>query len=117
MAHSGCKNRAYIEVSSLEEKGAPRVVENSKILFPLSQIGPIDESQRSQIIKSSRLFGKYDKIVDRESAFEALLAQTLKEEEEKKKAQEEAEKQKEKVTRVKQILGEYAIHARTCRHF
>ena len=89
-------------VSFLDEKGAPRVVENSKILFPLSQIGPIDESQRSQIIKSSRLFGKYDKIVDRESAFEALLAQSLKEEEEKKKAQEEAEKQKEKEKKEKE---------------
>ena len=83
-------------VSFLDEKGAPRIVENAKILFPLSQIGPIDESQRSQIIKSSRLSGKYDKIHERESAFETLLELTKKEEEEKQKAKEEAEKQKQK---------------------
>ena len=83
-------------VSFLDEKGAPRIVENAKILFPLSQIGPIDESQRRDIIKSSRLSGKYDKIHERESAFETLLELTKKEEEEKQKAKEEAEKQKQK---------------------
>ena len=75
-------------VSFLDEKGAPRIVENAKILFPLSQIGPIDESQRRGIIKSSRLSGKYDKIHERESAFETLLELTKKEEEEKQKAKE-----------------------------
>ncbi len=78
-------------VSFLDEKGAPSVVERSKILFPLSQIGAITESQRDHIIKSSRLFGRYDTPVDNESAYEVLLAQA---EEEAHKAQKEVEKGK-----------------------
>ena len=69
-------------VSFLEANGAPGVVQKAKILFPLSQIGAIDEGQRSRLIKSSRIFGKYDTPVDRESAFEVLLAQARKDEEE-----------------------------------
>ena len=60
-------------VSFLDEKGAPSVVERAKILFPLSQIGAVTEGQRGQIINQSRLYGKYDKIIDRESAFEVLM--------------------------------------------
>ena len=63
-------------VSLLDEKGAPSMVQRAKILFPLSQIGAITDSQRADIIRSSRLYGKYDKMVDRESAFEMLLKET-----------------------------------------
>ena len=73
-------------VSFLDEKGAPSVVERAKILFPLSQIGAVTEGQRGQIINQSRLYGKYDKIVDRESAFEVLMEEA----EAAMKAQEEA---------------------------
>ena len=62
-------------VSFLEEKGAPSMVERARILFPLSQIGAISEGQRTQLINGSPIFGKYDKVVDRYSAFETLLAQ------------------------------------------
>ena len=62
-------------VSFLDEKGAPSMVERAKVLFPLSQIGAVTEGQRGQIINQSRLYGKYDKVVDRESAFEVLLAE------------------------------------------
>ena len=63
-------------VSFLDEKGAPTVVERAKVLFPLSQIGAISEGQRLDIIKQSRVYGKYDTPVDRESAAEVLQAQT-----------------------------------------
>ena len=63
-------------VSFLDEKGAPSVVQRAKILFPLSQIGAITEGQRNDIVRGSRLAGKYDKMIDRESAFEALLQET-----------------------------------------
>lgn len=75
-------------VSFLDEKGAPAVVERAKILFPLSQIGAVTEGQRTQIINQSRLYGKYDKVVDRESAFEVLVAEA---EAAEKAAQEAAE--------------------------
>ena len=62
-------------VSFLDEKGAPAIVERAKILFPLSQIGAITEGQRLDIIKQSRIYGKYDTPIDRESAFEQLILQ------------------------------------------
>ena len=61
-------------VSFLDEKGAPSIVERAKILFPLSQIGAITEGQRLDLIKQSRIYGKYDTPIDRESAFEVLMA-------------------------------------------
>ena len=62
-------------VSLLDEKGAPSMVERTKILFPMSQIGAITDEQRAELISSSRLAGKYDEAVDRESAFEKILKQ------------------------------------------
>ncbi|MBR3387480.1 MAG: DUF853 family protein [Bacteroidales bacterium] len=81
-------------VSFLDEKGAPSVVERAKILFPLSQIGAITEDQRALIIKQSRLWGRYDKVDDRESAYEILVAATA--EAERQKAELEAQKEAEK---------------------
>lgn len=90
-------------VSFLDEKGAPAMVQRAKILFPLSQIGAISEAQREEIIRKSRIYGKYDKAVDRESAFEVLMEESEKElaaiEEEKQlkeKEKEEAKEAKEK---------------------
>ena len=85
-------------VSFLDEKGVPGMVQRAKILFPLSQIGAISESQREQIINRSRIYGKYDKMIDRESAFEVLLAESeaAAKEAEEAAAQAEAEKEAEK---------------------
>ena len=93
-------------VSFLDEKGAPSVVERAKILFPLSQIGAISEGQRLDLIKQSRIYGKYDTPVDNISAYEILMEEAEKAkkaaeeaaaaaEEEKAKAAAEKEKEKE----------------------
>ena len=74
-------------VSFLDPKGAPTVVERAKILFPLSQIGAVTEGQRLDIIKQSRIYGKYDTPIDRESAFEVLMAEA---EQQMQAAEEEA---------------------------
>ena len=60
-------------VSFLDANGSPSVVQQAKVLFPLSQIGAISEGQRLDCIKQSRVYGKYDTPIDRESAFEVLL--------------------------------------------
>ena len=83
-------------VSFLDEKGTPTMVERAKVLFPLSQIGAITEAQREQIIKSSRIFGKYDTPIDRESAFEVLLAES--EAESEKEEQVASGKEQEKAS-------------------
>ena len=69
-------------VSVLDEKGAPTIVERARILFPLSQIGAITEVQRQQLIQQSDIAGKYDKVIDRESAFEVLLTESEEEDSE-----------------------------------
>ena len=81
-------------VSFLDEKGAPSIVERAKVLFPLSQIGAITEGQRLDIIKQSRIFGKYDTMVDRESAYEMLVKENelALQKAEEEKAAAEAEK-------------------------
>ena len=88
-------------VSFLDEKGIPGMVQRAKILFPLSQIGAISESQRKQSSNASRLYGKYDRVIDRESAFEVLLAQSEKEQAELEAATQEQEREQRKVKEAK----------------
>ena len=86
-------------VSFLDAKGAPGIVERAKILFPLSQIGAITPGQRLDINAASPVGGKYDQVIDRESAFEVLLADAQKAAEEQAKQQEEIAKQKEEAAK------------------
>ncbi|MBQ3723028.1 MAG: DUF853 family protein [Bacteroidales bacterium] len=88
-------------VSFLDEKGAPSMVERAKILFPLSQIGAITDDQRALIIKQSRLWGRYDNPVDRESAYEILTAAT-----------EEAERQKAEIAAQEEAAKKAAAEAK-----
>ncbi len=81
-------------VSFLDEKGAPSIVQKAKILFPLSQIGAITAEQRSAINSSSRISGKYETVVDRESAFEQIVKQ--REAAEKQAAEAKAKEAEEK---------------------
>ncbi len=91
-------------VSFLDPKGAPSIVERAKILFPLSQIGAITPGQRLDIQNASPLGGKYDHIIDRESAFEILLADAKKAEEEQAKQQEEVERQKVEAAKAREAV-------------
>ncbi len=59
-------------VSVLDEKGSPTRVERALILPPQSRLTPLTPEERSKIIQASTLYGHYEKLVDRESAFEKL---------------------------------------------
>lgn len=59
-------------ISFLDEKGRPNIVEQALIRPPYSQIGPIENNERKRIIRSSFVYGFYEKTVDRESAYEML---------------------------------------------
>jgi DNA helicase HerA-like ATPase len=61
-------------VSLLDEEGKPGIVDRAKIVPPRSQVGAITPEQRKQIIQSSSIAGHYEKMVDRESAYEKLQA-------------------------------------------
>ena len=58
--------------SMLDAKGAPLMVQRTLIRPPSSQLGPIDASLRATLMAQSPMAGKYDRAIDRESAFEIL---------------------------------------------
>ncbi len=74
-------------VSFLDDKGIPDMVEKAKILPPQAQIGPIMPDERAQLMRRSLVAGAYERVIDRESAFEILQARI------EKKQQEEAAEQ------------------------
>lgn len=59
-------------VSFLDASGRPTPVERAFVLPPHSQIGPLTPDQRQTVLRQSRLFGRYEQLLDRESAFEKL---------------------------------------------
>ena len=65
-------------VSTLDEKGMPGIVQRAFMLPPTSQIGPVLPAQRQQVIQSSPVYGHYEQVIDRESAFEKLQERTAK---------------------------------------
>ncbi|MBV7265344.1 helicase HerA-like domain-containing protein [Erythrobacter ani] len=89
-------------VSTLDEEGAPTVVQRTLIKPPRSRLGPVTKKERAIIQSVSPFDGKYDEAVDRESAEEVLArkavdaAETAEEVEEK--GEEEVRKRSRKST-------------------
>lgn len=63
-------------VSVLDDKGTPTAVERTLIAPPQSRIGPIDVAERKIRRERSPFTGKYETMVDRESAYEILEKRT-----------------------------------------
>ena len=61
-------------VSFLDAGGSPTVVERAWISPPGSRMGPLTDAERTAILESSELRGRYEETVDRESAYEKLAA-------------------------------------------
>ncbi len=61
-------------ISFLDENGAPGVVTRATILPPQSYIGAISEDLRKTFIETSPFCGVYEQMIDRESAYEYLVA-------------------------------------------
>jgi DNA helicase HerA-like ATPase len=59
-------------VSTLAGKGVPSPVERTLIRPPCSRMGPVKEAERRAVLSTSDMSGKYDKLVDRKSAYEML---------------------------------------------
>jgi uncharacterized protein len=59
-------------ISLLDEKGRPSMVERAAIFPPATRIGPLSEAERTAIIKASVIYGHYETVIDRESAYEKL---------------------------------------------
>ncbi len=61
-------------VSLLDAKGRPSETERVFVLPPGSQLGPITPQQRQALIQGSLVAGVYEKVLDRESAYELFQA-------------------------------------------
>jgi len=59
-------------VSTLQEGGVPLPVDRALIMPPTCRIGAITDAERATVRSRSPVGGKYDQLVDRESAFEML---------------------------------------------
>jgi len=59
-------------VSLLDDHGRPTVVERAMVLPPASRIGPLTAEERRAAIAASPIAGHYEKLLDRESAYEKL---------------------------------------------
>ena len=77
--------------SMLQKKGVPGIVERTLIRPPSSQLGPITAAERKEVMAVSDLVGKYDKTVDRKSAYEILAQRAEAAAKEAEKAEEAAE--------------------------
>lgn len=88
-------------VSVLDKEGIPSQVEQVLIRPPESRIGPMNSSERKEQIKRSPLGARYDKTLDRESAYEMLAerAQRQAELEEDNKLEHEPLRKKTTTTR------------------
>ena len=60
--------------SLLEAKGIPGIAERTLVRPPSSQLGPLDEATRAAVMAGSPVKGKYEQVLDRDSAFEKLRA-------------------------------------------
>ncbi len=80
-------------ISFLNENGEPNVVERGFVLPPQSFMGTITDAEREGIIRSSRIYNKYENVFNEESATEKVdVLKKQKEEaiEAEKRAKEEA---------------------------
>jgi uncharacterized protein len=62
--------------SFLEAKGIPAIAERTLVRPPSSQLGPIDPALRASLVAGSPVAGKYDVLIDRDSAYERLRAKS-----------------------------------------
>ena len=59
-------------ISFLNASGQPAVVDRALVYPPQTQLPPLSVDERDRIVKASGLFGHYEKVIDRESAYEIL---------------------------------------------
>lgn len=88
-------------VSTLEEGGAPSIVDKVKIAPPRCRMGAATDEERQTVISRSPIGNKYDNDLDKDSAFEKLQERQQKIEEQKRKAEEELLKEKEAIAKEK----------------
>jgi hypothetical protein len=102
-------------VSTLDEDGAPTIVQRTLIKPPRSRLGPVNAKERAIIQSVSPFDGKYDTLVDRESAEEVLARKAADAQETAKevkdKGREEVAKRERKTPSMWEKAGKSAVRA------
>lgn len=75
-------------VSFLDGEGRPSMVQKAYIMPAKSLFGPVTPEQRQEMIRKSPVYGRYEQMVDRESAYEVLKKKAARKEAEPEKAPE-----------------------------
>ncbi|MEM8988735.1 MAG: helicase HerA-like domain-containing protein, partial [Pseudomonadota bacterium] len=88
-------------VSTLMKKGVPSVVERTLIRPPSSRMGPVTAAERKEVLLYSDFTDKYDKKVDRKSAYEILAEQAERKAAEADRKAEEKAKEKQRAAKRK----------------
>ncbi len=98
-------------VSVLDDKGRPLPVQHTIIRPPESRIGPLSPEDRQDRIERSPFSGRYDNVMDRESAYEILKdrAEKIEAQQEEIERQETREKSRAKGGSGRQSIGEAFI--------
>lgn len=88
-------------ISVLNEKGIPTPLARTMLRAPMSRMDVLSDKELSNVISNSRLYYKYNKDLDRDSAYELLNEKinAINEAEQKAIADEEAQKEKERLAK------------------
>ena len=95
-------------VSTLDEKAAPHIVQRTLIRPPSSRLGPITPAERAALMAASPVASQYDESIDRESAYEILIAK-------EEAAADEAERLARQEEKAKKALEKKKARPRTSR--
>lgn len=87
-------------ISFLDEKGRPNIVEKAFIIPPRSLVGPISSERRKEVIDNSEFTGLYERLIDRESAYELLQKKAAQQQADEAEAAVEEENKADKSSRL-----------------
>jgi DNA double-strand break repair helicase HerA and related ATPase len=100
-------------VSLLEGKGVPSVAQRTLVRPPSSRLGPLDDTERAEVIAQSPLKGLYEEAKDRESAFEMLAKRAEEAAAEAERAEQEAEAEEREFSHARRYDGEGSSRPKT----
>ena len=102
-------------VSVLNEKGIPTPLARTMLRAPMSRMDILSEQELNAVVNNSKLASKYNKNIDRESAYEMLNSKIEKVNLAEQKAIKDAEEEKEREKLAKERVKERRTSSRSSR--
>ncbi|AOA57256.1 helicase HerA-like domain-containing protein [Acinetobacter larvae] len=109
-------------ISCLDENGTPQIVQRGWIMPPYTSFSPISPQQRQDFLANSIIAGVYEKVLDRDSAYEMLQRKVTEQEQQRQaeiaakatsKQQQILDKEQEKQLKQQIKADEQAAQARS----